>query len=136
MQIVRYEKQYQTQWNHIVDESRNATFLFHRSYMDYHADRIEDASLLVFDENNHCIALFPASVNIEAPIVYSHAGLTYGGILLNQTTKTVDIKEIFKLIANYYIDNGCKHLIYKSIPYIYHKSPAQEDLYWLMKMKN
>lgn len=133
MQIVRYEKQYQTQWNHIVDESRNATFLFHRSYMDYHADRIEDASLLVFDENNHCIALFPASVNIEAPIVYSHAGLTYGGILLNQTTKTVDIKEIFKLITNYYIDNGYKHLIYKPIPYIYHKSPAQEDLYWLFK---
>lgn len=133
MQIVRYEKKYCTLWNNVVDESRNATFLFYRSYMDYHEDRIEDASLLIFDDNNHCVALFPASVNKELQIVYSHAGLTYGGILLNQTTRTVAIKEIFNLIAKYYICDGYKQLIYKPIPYIYHKTPAQEDLYWLFR---
>jgi hypothetical protein len=33
-------------WNRFNQASRNGTFLFDRGYMDYHADRFTDASLM------------------------------------------------------------------------------------------
>ena len=40
-------------WNEFVANAKNATFLFHRDFMEYHSDRYEDFSLLIFDEKNH-----------------------------------------------------------------------------------
>ena len=34
-------------WNDFIRRSRNGVFLFQREYMDYHADRFEDASVIV-----------------------------------------------------------------------------------------
>ena len=35
-------------WNQFVALSKQATFLLHRSYMDYHSDRFHDHSLMIF----------------------------------------------------------------------------------------
>ncbi len=42
--IERYERSRAGEWNSFVGSARNATFLFNRSYMDYHADRFEDGA--------------------------------------------------------------------------------------------
>ncbi len=132
IKLQKYEEKYKSVWNQTVVNSRNATFLFHRSYMDYHAQRIQDASLLFFDDKDKCIALFPASVSpIYKDVVYSHHGLTYGGLLLTEKVKTTLLKDILRDMAGYYIALGYKELVYKPIPYIYHRKPTQEDLYWL-----
>ena len=34
------------EWNSFVARARNATFLFDRRYMDYHADRFTDHSIV------------------------------------------------------------------------------------------
>jgi hypothetical protein len=43
-------KQYQESdyecWNTFVNQAKNATFLFHRDFMEYHKDRFEDYSRL------------------------------------------------------------------------------------------
>ena len=44
MQIERYHTQREPLWNEFAQRSKNGTFLFHRSYMEYHADRFEDFS--------------------------------------------------------------------------------------------
>ena len=36
-------------WDGFVRASRNGTFLIERGFMDYHADRFADASLMAFD---------------------------------------------------------------------------------------
>ena len=49
--------------------------------MEYHKDRFQDYSLMVFDENK-LVAVLPANrVEVE---VFSHQGLTYGGLVLDQ----------------------------------------------------
>ena len=43
-------------WNHFVAQSKNGTFLLDRRYMDYHADRFEDHSLMVYRQGKLCLA--------------------------------------------------------------------------------
>ena len=45
--IVRYDAAQRVLWDDFVENARNATFLFKRDYMDYHADRFADHSLIV-----------------------------------------------------------------------------------------
>ena len=68
------------EWNSFVARARNATFLFDRRYMDYHADRFTDHSI-VFRRKGHLAALLP--LNIDGDTVWSHQGLTYGGLLID-----------------------------------------------------
>jgi hypothetical protein len=77
-EIKKYNDADKEAWNAFVDQSRNATFLLNRSYMDYHSDRFHDHSLMVF-HNNKLYALLPA--NEDGDIFYSHQGLTYAGLL-------------------------------------------------------
>ena len=61
----------------------------------------------------------------------SHQGLTYGGLLLDFKAGQSHVLEIFSSIISYLKNEGFKTFVYKCIPEIYHKIPAQEDLYAL-----
>lgn len=132
MQLVRYNPTMKARWDSFVAESKNATFLFYRDYMDYHADRFCDHSLL-FYEKNRLMGLLPG--NTEADIYYSHQGLTYGGFLLSSAATAEQVIKMLDLLMAYLKEQGVKTLIYKSIPCFYHKIPAEEDLYALYLKK-
>lgn len=129
-EVRRFEKSMSKEWNEFVAKSKNATFLFIRDYMDYHSDRFEDHSLLFF-KNGKLRALFPGCKIGDD--LYSHAGLTYGGLLSDNSSTTEDTLIIFKLLADYAKDKGFKRIHYKPVPHIYHKLPAEEDLYALFR---
>ena len=76
--VKKYDQNDYKIWNDFVSQAKNATFLFHRNFMEYHKDRFEDFSLLIF-ENEKLRAILPA--NKKANSVYSHQGLTYGGFV-------------------------------------------------------
>ena len=59
--IRRYTAADKRVWDRYVANARNATFLFFRDYMDYHADRFQDYSLL-FYVGNHLYAILPANI--------------------------------------------------------------------------
>lgn len=126
--IKPYNSTYAADWDTFVRSARNATFLHERSYMDYHADRFADASLLVFRGNRLC-ALFPA--NAERDTVCSHRGLTYGGLLLANDVHIMDVDDILTLIIDHYRANGIRLMIVKAVPYIYHAYCSDDLLYWL-----
>lgn len=65
-------------WNDFISQANNATFLFDRNFMEYHADRFQDFSLLIFEEDI-LQAVVPA--NFKDDTFYSHQGLTYGGFV-------------------------------------------------------
>ncbi|MCI7046859.1 MAG: GNAT family N-acetyltransferase [Helicobacter sp.] len=104
--------------------------MFDRSYMDYHSDRFKDNSL-IFYENEKPIALLPCNVSQNA--LYSHQGLTFGGFIVDENMKQGKMLECFEVLKEYMQENCFEKLIYKSTPYIYHKIPAQEDLYALFR---
>ena len=129
--IRRYTSIDKPLWDGFVALSKNATFLHYRDYMDYHSDRFHDFSLMAFD-GGRLLALLPA--NLSGDTLYSHQGLTFGGWLMplkhfNANT----MLEVFDAMVSFLRDNGISRLVYKAIPHIYHKYPAEEDLYALFR---
>lgn len=132
-EVRRYTPDMEDIWNAFIDKSKQGTFLFNRRYMDYHKDRFEDCSLMI-SKKQHICALLPA--NQKDSILYSHQGLTYGGLLTDERATTADVCEIFKTINNYLRRAGFLKVVYKAVPWIYHQLPAEEDLYALTNICN
>ncbi len=132
VEIRRYTTDDKQQWDEFVALSKNATFLHYRDYMDYHSDRFNDHSLMAFNDKGKLIALLPA--NADGDTLYSHQGLTFGGWLTQvKHFNANNMLEIFDSMCAYLQTNGFHTLVYKAIPHIYHKYPAEEDLYALFR---
>lgn len=117
-------------WDEFVDFSKNGTFLLKRDYMDYHSDRFQDLSLLVYRKGKlYC--LLPGCV--KEKVYYSHAGLTYGGLIMGLKCSATGILDVFAVIRKELRNYGIERLIYKPSPHIYHKYPSEEDLYALFR---
>lgn len=130
VEVVRYNGEYKAVWDAFVKASKSGTFLLLRDYMDYHADRFRDHSLL-FYRKNKLVALLPA--NEQGEELHSHAGLTYGGMITDARMKAGAMLEVFEAMQHYLREQEFRKIKYKTIPHIYHRSPAEEDLYALLK---
>ncbi len=134
IKAVAYSHEMAKTWNEFVMQSKNGTFLFCRDFMDYHAARFNDASLLFFDQSDRLCGLIPANYNKESKTIFSHGGLTYGGLVVNHKAVQTTVMEMLAAAAEYYSENlGAEQLVYKPTPYIYHTLPAEEDLYALFR---
>ena len=130
-EIKRYQTADADEWNGFVERSKNGTFLFNRSYMDYHADRFSDHSLMVY-RRGKLYALLPA--NRMEQTLYSHQGLTYGGLIMTEKTTAADVVAIFRLMNKQLRAEGFRNVVYKPVPWIYHQQPAEEDLYAIVEV--
>lgn len=128
MEIRRYRREDKELWNSFVNKARNATFLFDRNYMDYHADRFDDNSFMFYHKGK-LKAVLPA--NVAGDTLYSHQGLTYGGLLLDKKATVEDVLECFDSMNSWLRENGISKVVYKALPWIYQQYPSEEDLYAL-----
>ena len=133
VEVIPYVPERQAEWNAFVSNSKNGTFLFDRRYMNYHSDRFADSSLMVYRDGK-LFALLPA--NREGDTVCSHGGLTYGGLLTGTDATAAAVLDVFVAVNVWLHDAGVKRVIYKAIPWIYHRVPAEEDLYALFRVCN
>jgi hypothetical protein len=78
IELIRYQPIFKGEWDRFLDNSRIDTFLFKRDFMDYHADRFNDCSFLVY-KKGRVEALLPG--NVSEKTWHSHQGLTYGGLI-------------------------------------------------------
>jgi len=131
LKIIKYEAGRKSAWDGFINNSKNGTFLFYRNYMEYHADRFIDSSLMFFDDCDKLIAVMPA--NLRDGVLFSHGGLTFGGIISDANMKVTLMLCAFDALKLYSKGQGIKKLIYKHIPHIYHCLPAEEDLYALFR---
>jgi hypothetical protein len=129
MHIDVYHVSQKDMWDAFIQKSRNGTFLFLRDYMDYHKDRFIDHSLLVWNDNGGLIAVLPA--NLDGAFLVSHAGLTFGGFVIDNSMKTPIMLQVFEETLTYLKKKGLTKFIYKTVPYIYHRFPSEEDRYAL-----
>lgn len=114
--IRRYTSDDYAIWNNFISSAKNATFLFLRDFMEYHSDRFEDFSLLVF-EGEKLVSVLPA--NRVGDTVFSHQGLTYGGVVLLPKSKLYDTIFVFRAILKFLNDAKISKLYLKQIPTIY-----------------
>ena len=118
-------------WNAFIGQAKNATFLFHRDFMEYHKDRFKDFSLLVF-ENKKLVAVLPA--NRIGAIVYSHQGLTYGGLVYSTKLNGEKVENILDSLMSFFKENEVQSFYFKPIPLFYTlKGNAEMDFFMLKK---
>ena len=128
-----YKPSDKASWNNFALKSNQDTFLFQRDFMDYHSDRFQDFSLMVYKKEK-LMAMLPAN-KIDNNL-YSHQGLTYGGLVYSKDLKTKDAIQSFEAILKFLSDNVIDQLILKELPSIFlHNHSNNPIAYLLFKTK-
>lgn len=128
--IKKYSQDDYSIWNDFVAQSKNATFLFHRDFMEYHKDRFDDFSLLIF-EDEKLRAILPA--NKKGNTIYSHQGLTYGGLVYLPKLKAEKVESILDEILLFLKENKFETFYYKPIPNFYFSEGNAAMDFFLLK---
>ena len=130
MNIKIYSREDKDTWDYFVKNSKNSHFMFLRDYIEYHSDRFQDMSLVIQDDSNNWIGILPG--NIDNNILYSHQGLSFGGLCIGKKATTALVLEMFDSLLKFLKSTvGAKAILYKRIPDFYASYPSQEDLYAL-----
>lgn len=127
--ISRYQAENLAEWNQFNADALNGVFLFHRNFMDYHQDRFEDHSLLVYD-GKKLKAILPG--NQRENRFFSHQGLTYGGWVIAKRFSITEFMELFDLFEEYLKANAFISAQYKCKPSFFsgHFSDADAWVMW------
>jgi len=98
--------------------------------MEYHKDRFNDYSLLVYKDQK-LFGLLPA--NITNDTVVSHQGLTYGGFVVSKKAKVLQVYQAFRELLAFLNSEGIKTLDMRVIPSFYATHPSDELEYVISK---
>lgn len=121
-------------WDAFCAEAHGATFLHTRRFLSYHGDRFIDRSL-IFEDGARWLGVLPAAQSPSQPeLVVSHPGITYGGVLHEGALQGEGLLDALQAARAHYAAAGYKSLLYKPVPHIYHRAPAQDDLYALFRL--
>lgn len=131
--VSRYNPSYKDEWDAFVRRSKNGTFILLRDYMDYHADRFVDCSQMIRDERGRLLAVLPA--NRSGDTAVSHGGLTYGGFVTGDEMRAATMLHVFQSTLTFLKQENVERMVYKTIPHIYCRLPADEDRYALFLCK-
>jgi hypothetical protein len=115
-------------WNAFISSAKNATFLFHRNFMEYHSDKFQDFSLLIFDDKK-LVSVLPA--NRVEDTLFSHQGLTYGGFVISEKIKLGQVIAIVQSVLQFLHEQKIITLQLKLIPSIYNQFFSEEVEYAL-----
>lgn len=116
IELVRYSPKDAPQWDDMISRSDAGCLLFLRSYMDYHADRFTDVSLMALSQGQ-IIGCFPAS--ISGKTVTSHGGLTFGGWQVSGACPDETLKHLSDATLGYYKAMGAEKLTVNEMPGIF-----------------
>lgn len=131
LQVTKYEGNRKLEWDNFVKSSKNGHFFFYRDYMEYHSDRFQDFSLIIYNDKGNIMALLPAS--IDGDTVISHGGLTFGGFVCDSKMTAAKMLDVFANVKQFLKNAGVRMFIYKCMPAIYNKYPSDEALYALFR---
>ncbi len=128
--VKKYDQNDYKIWNEFTAQAKNATFLFHRDFMEYHKDRFEDFSLLVYQDEK-LISILPA--NKVGNSLYSHQGLTYGGLVYTSKLKAEKVEVVLDAVLLFLKENLFETFYYKPIPNFYFPEGNNEIDFFLFK---
>lgn len=121
-------------WDDLVSRSWNGTFLHTRRYLSV-GRAFTDASLVVEDARGKLVGVLPAAVHAtDAGMIESHPGVAYGGIVHAGELTGLQMVAALEAVVDRYYHDGRQTLRYKAVPHIYHRVPADDDLYALLRV--
>lgn len=122
--VIRYTESHKSLWNEFLSKSNTPLLLFDRNFLEYHQNRFTDHSLLFFDKAK-LIALLPANQDKET--LYSHQGLTFGGLITAMTAKYPIKEKIIANLINYCKENYFNSLLIKQLPQFLQQKPDESE---------
>lgn len=135
MHIEPYRESSAADWDQFCEAAHNATLLHTRRFLSYHGDRFADHSLILRDDKGAIVGLFPAAVSpADDGLIVSHPGLTYGGLIHQAGLYGERLIAALSAVCAHYAEAGFDRLLYKVVPRIYHRVPAEDDLYALFRL--
>ncbi|WBA42934.1 GNAT family N-acetyltransferase [Hymenobacter canadensis] len=133
IRVERYEPGHAAAWDALVAASANGPFLFGRAYLDYHQDRFEDCSWLVW-QGLRLRAVFVAGRirnAAEPATLVAHPGLAYGGLVTAGAAKTPDVITWLDALRTAWHAAGFRQLLLKPVPRVFCRQPSEAALFWL-----
>lgn len=125
IEVKFYKSEYINEWNNFLINSKGQTFMFNRSYMDYHSDRFIDRSLMIYEKGD-LVAMMPATLNVDSISITSHSGLTFGSFIVKENLRTIKTIEYFYHCINFLNINNISYLYFKQIPIFYSDITSDE----------
>lgn len=119
-------------WSKVLASSRNGVFLFDRNFIEYHGDRFVDFSAVAYLDDEP-VALMPTSIDQASGHASSHAGLTFGGVVLKRELRGEVSISVINAILDSLKDWGAKTLTVKLLPQIFCTYPSAEMEYALWR---
>lgn len=137
LRIEKYISSYKEIWdNFVINNSINGTFLQTRQFLEYHGDRFEDASLIVYKGQDTIIAVIPACIIQEESqkIFSAHCGSTFGGIVIAQQFNNIDhVEAIMNILEPFLINQGYTEVHFKCTPCIFSSAGTNLLSYFLFQ---
>jgi CelD/BcsL family acetyltransferase involved in cellulose biosynthesis len=134
MQARPYEEADAAEWDRFCAAAHSATFLHTRRFLSYHGSRFVDLSLIV-EDGGDWVGILPAARHPQdETCVVSHPGITYGGLLQEGALRGERMLAALQVALRHYASCGSRRLVYKTVPHIYQRTPAQDDLYALFRL--
>jgi hypothetical protein len=123
-----------SRWDQFCAESYCSTFLHTRRFLSYHGERFVDRSIVI-DAESRWLGVLPAALHPTEPgVVVSHPGITYGGVVHQGDLRGTAMLDALRAVSALLRSSGIERLHYKALPHIYHRAPAQDDLYALFRL--
>lgn len=117
LRVGQYEKKYEKEWDQFVEnESVNGIFLQQWKFLNYHTEGKFDDCSIMFWNKDKLVAVCPACIIWEKgkKVFYSHAGSTYGGIIICRDLLRVEkMKVLMDAFENYLREQGFSKCVLK-----------------------
>lgn len=132
MIIKNYDDSLSDDWDQLIDESKNGTFLLKRAFLSYHGNRFHEKSLVVLNKGK-LLAVLPLSAHDNR--VVSFGGLPYGGLICATQLKLAEVLSVWELCIEFLKEQNWRSIIVKLIPNHYLRSFSDESIYFMF-LKN
>lgn len=127
-----YRPELRDAWDAVVRRSKNGCFLHLRDALDHHADRFRESSLLVARAGQP-VAVLPC--NRQGTHLVSHGALGHAGLIYGMELQALDMLTLLGQLRALLGRLGATVLAYKAVPHVFHRYPAEEDLYALTRLQ-
>lgn len=123
--VHRYCSELSSDWSSVIANAKNGVFLFERSFIEYHKEKFVDISAIAYLDDQ-AVAIMPATIEKKTGEVISHAGLTFGGIVLRRTLRSDAAISVIDAILDTLRTWGANRLTVKILPEIFANYPSSE----------
>ena len=127
MRIEKYDESLQLEWDGFIDRSINGLFQHKRSFINYHGDKFDDHSLMIYDGNRllGCIAGV-----VKGEVYVSHPGLGLSEIIVKKGS-TRKYRAILVELLTYLSSLELTELVVRTLPQQYKsQSTSSIDFYF------